>query len=86
MMRATGASKLPSDMTIYRIDRYSGSANPTGLPGRNTRAISPLSADAAPTVMHPKLNGRPWSSSYAVHRTEPRQVKRHRWNRRKQYV
>lgn len=76
-MKYVLSSKLPSTMAKLTPGRYSGPANPTGG-GANTRSRAPLNTDSPPTVMHPKLNGKPWSTSYAVHRTEPVKQRRRR--------
>lgn len=74
---------LPSDSSIYGLDRYSGPANPTGTPGKITRETFPVSSGAGPRMMHPKLATHPWSSSYAVKRNEPTSVKKTRWSKLK---
>lgn len=77
-MKTVISSKLKSTDAVYRPSRYSGPANPVGNPQANTRIRAPLAENAPPAVLHPKLNKSPWSTSYAVHRTETTKNKRQR--------
>lgn len=61
------ASTLASRVQGELPTRWSGfAANPVGT----IRVTKPstLVLDSPPTVLHPKLNTKPWSTSYAVKR------------------
>lgn len=83
-MMNNGSSVMVSNSGIYYPDRYLGNANPVGNVLKPTREMAPLEAGANPRVQHPRLNTNPWSTSYAVKRTEPRQNKK-RSRQRKGY-
>lgn len=72
------ASYLESDNGTYVRARAAGGANPTGFIARPTRAQFSFSGEAGPRDMHPMLNTVPWSTSMAVYRTEPREVRKGR--------
>lgn len=71
-------SKLDSTGATYGLFRFGGIANPVGNVLSPTRETAPLSQNVPPTVMHPKLNTKPWSVSYAVHRKEEAKTKKKR--------
>lgn len=68
-------SELGTDGTIYGLARYSGPANPVGNLAGPTRETAPLAVNASPRVQHPKLNTKPWSTSYAQHRPAAKERK-----------
>jgi hypothetical protein len=76
-------SKLDSTDATYGVLRWGGFGNPVGNTLHPTREMAPLSKIAPPTVMHPKLNDKPWSVSYAVHQREEPKIKRRRKGARK---
>lgn len=76
-------SILPSSSRTYSLARYSGPANPVGNVTGPTRETAPLASDAGPRVMHPRLNGKPWSTSMAIKRKQ--QAKPNRGTKRKGY-
>ena len=71
-------SMLDSSFVTSDPGRYNGPANPVGNVLNPTREMAPLKPDADPRVQHPKLNYFPWSVTYAVKRTEKREMKRKR--------
>jgi hypothetical protein len=68
------ASIIPSeDMPPAGIYRGKRGANPTNTSeSGTTRETAPLSGSATPRVQHPALNSKPWSTSYAQQRSEPK--------------
>lgn len=67
-------SQLGAQVRVGLPDRYSGRfANPTGFIQRPNRTRETLAlTSASPRMRHPKLNGSPWSTSYAVKRKPER--------------
>lgn len=62
-------SVLASRVRAGLPDRYTGQwANPVGNANRPTRETAPLYANAPARVQNPKLNTKPWSTSFAVKR------------------
>jgi hypothetical protein len=63
------AGSLASRVSAGLPGRWSGRlANPVGNVQRPTRETAPLYENAPARVQHPKLNGSPWSTSFAVKR------------------
>ena len=77
------ASYLPSDPTIYSLERYSGPANPVGQQAGGSVQEMSLSLGSSPGILNPKLNTTPWAQSYAQNRTEPKSVKKSGWRKPK---
>lgn len=59
-----------------RIGGTNYNSNPVGNPDGITRETVPLEKNAPPRYQHPKLNTKPWSTSYAVKRKTPSKMKR----------
>ena len=62
------ASVLRSNIGGIPLARYSG--NPVGwqIPNRTRESLALTSM--SPRMRHPRLNGSPWTTSYAVKRTQ----------------
>lgn len=70
-----GRTELSTDVSVMAYERYSGNANPAGNTELATRHKGYLES-SDPRVRNPKVNGLPWSKSYAVARSEPKSVKK----------
>jgi hypothetical protein len=67
------ASQIPSDaLPPPGVKRGKRGANPVNATASGHRETAPLSKGATPRVMHPALNGEPWSRTYAQSREQPR--------------
>ena len=70
---------MRSRVRAIQPNRYSGQqANPVGNTRVITRETAPMHPNAGPRTQHPKLNTKPWSTSFAQKRkAEPKRASKH---------
>jgi len=76
-MSNPNVSIIPSaDLPAPGIVRQQRGANPVNTSrSGNTRETAPLAGNATPRVQHPAINVKPWSTSYAQPRSEPKSAR-----------